>query len=1071
MNKHIVRIYHSNLKKKPDNKTKEGKQVYAKISKEIQRAEHVKVTLSSLLDQVTNGAVFQVGQLAENQPTPEEKRDLKELFEMNEIEQYEEKKSTIESRTKKLKETTLIVIDIDNDLGNVTPEKLIDYIEPHSFYYTFSHRTLSKDTGTKQNALRLIFELNKPVNKELAKFIEDVIIFSIKQKFPFIDEAGGEVVGLHSNAFIFGSRNKDYRVFNREPLEVEQFEEMFSERKDIDDLIKLTRINNNNALDNHELIDMAQFLANKNVYLNDYKEWAGLVLGVFHTAKLGMISEELALKVIMTFDKNREDEAYYLKFNTDKEIANPSTIATFIKLATDNGYKRKHFNSDKKIGLKVKIEPLNIDTYLSVDEALSILQGKEKRILIDSPTGSGKTYSFIEASKEYLKNNDNTVCYFAMPTKALSTQPTETYGLGLPLMGNVSPKRAYESALSVVGLPLVVGTYDKAKMFIDNFKHKKAIVIADEAHKEVLDYDYRATAINGLFNLRNADNVIKFIGLSGTPQEIDLTQYDKVIEVKQKVKQEVFKDLDIVTYEKSNACETQTTELIAQEVEAGNKVLAFINNKKSIKNIQKILKGLGIKSSTVASKENLNQSKTYRYIMEHEKFPNETDVVLATTVIADGINIKNENEKYVCMVVPHYQRSPLFNASTIKQASNRFRNPYKKMLIPYFISENVVTDEKRANEVRLFNFEWKYKNLLQTAEGVAKYTEKRFKNKLNEYTPSIIERISGMYYQNPYFKDDITKFDLEKALQEERKKNARLTAYDSDLVNKLEEIREKLFAVDPRVIRQRTSEVQEKYYQYFPYAFIKQLEKMLEIKANITSCKLYVEVSKDKKLIDELYKDIEEAEKLSEAEKQAKITLLLTEHLYEGYYTERQLGKRDGIFFNAIETILSKRHLKVLPDLIDHCTYEEAIHLLKQVKRDADIHTFKNRMKALIKCHEYQKTNKNTPTKLVIKLLGKKLNAKAIYTADEREYLYAEISKKLKHKVSKTEIKKIANQFFISDEKRSERQRFRTNFRIVNANDMVEEFGLEVETIERIYYSMGGNKAQNKKIKKLEVVS
>src|SRR5699024_6443827 len=146
------------------------------------------------------------------------------------------------------------------------------------------------------------------------------------------------------------------------------------------------------------------------------------------------------------------------------------------------------------------------------------------------------------------------------------------------------------------------------------------------------------------------------IGLSGTPQEIDLTRYESIVEVNSSMKRSIFNELDIVTYGESYLFEESTTRLISREVKAGNKVLAFINNKRIIKNIQGVLSNVGIKSVAISSRENLSQSKTYRYIMEHEKLPDDAQVLLATTVISDGINIKNDSENYVCIVAPHYQK-------------------------------------------------------------------------------------------------------------------------------------------------------------------------------------------------------------------------------------------------------------------------------------------------------------------------------------------------------------------------------------------------------------------------------
>src|SRR5699024_5106581 len=119
-------------------------------------------------------------------------------------------------------------------------------------------------------------------------------------------------------------------------------------------------------------------------------------------------------------------------------------------------------------------------------------------------------------------------------------------------------------------------------------------------------------------------------------------------------------------------------------MEKGNKVLAYVNNKKAIDNIAQVLKKQRIKVGAITSEttRQAENESTYKYLVKNERFPNGVDVILATVAIADGINILNENSHYVCMISPHYSLSKLFDLATIKQAVNRFRNPYEKIVIP-----------------------------------------------------------------------------------------------------------------------------------------------------------------------------------------------------------------------------------------------------------------------------------------------------------------------------------------------------------------------------------------------------
>src|SRR5699024_7033281 len=115
----------------------------------------------------------------------------------------------------------------------------------------------------------------------------------------------------------------------------------------------------------------------------------------------------------------------------------------------------------------------------------------------------------------------------------------------------------------------------------------------------------------------------------------------------------------------------------------------------------------------------------------------------------DGINIQNTKE-YVLMIAPNHSRGAKFyNIDLIRQASNRFRNQYAKIMVLLFIKDEIYHDSEheRASD-RLYNLEFQYQSLMQTANVIKAISESEFKNNIKYFTPSIAEKVAGLFRPN-----------------------------------------------------------------------------------------------------------------------------------------------------------------------------------------------------------------------------------------------------------------------------------------------------------------------------------
>ena len=1050
-----LRIAETYLKTKPP----KNSFLWDTISKKMSVADETELTLQELLESVTSGNVFQLGELY-HEHTPDEKRELKELY-REDTQEYERYLAKINNRKYTLKTADIIAIDVDNDAGNVQPMDVIDFIKPSAVYYTFSHQTISEHSKAIQSSYRLLFALSEPCDADMLEFISKNISAKIIKKYPHILAYKGEVEPTLKKKMILGSRNKNYMIFDN-VIDVDPYKDKYRFVRELDELQAISKLTTTaNTIKDSELLDMAKFLNKKGVSL-DFGAWTTLAIGVWQSAQEGQYSEDLALEMLKTFDGYQQSDAFYKGYKRENNTTKPATIATFIKLAMDNGYKRTHvdkFFTPADIEPKIETQEIEIDTHIDTSIMYEMLTNDIKNILIDSPTGSGKTTSVINAAKQYLNLHPDAYIYIAVPTKALATQVAEKHNLGQPLIDRISVFDVMNKNLAKTRKRLFVGSYDKSNKFINQVPVKNgAIIIADEVHKEVIDYGYRRDAITSLFNLREDDRVLKFIGLSGTTQEIDLAKYDKRYIISKRDNKPIFDEFITVPYHHSKSFTEIVTNMIASEIKRGNKVLAFVNNKSVIETISRTLSKQDYKVSTITSDTaNLSKSVHYRKLLHNEKFP-DADALIATNVISDGINIMNESENYTCIIAPHFKSSPIYNASAIKQATNRFRNPYKRVVMPIFIpvDDKGNEDEERAKMLNSFGLDANYNDLLSQAVRFSEMLRKRFSDSIDMYQPDLLERVNGLMSRN-YYITNPKRFNFKIALENERMMHEGYKNYDKELVKQLEDIRQSLFNVDERLIRKRASVNQERYYKYFYNAFTAQISKVLNADEKRISFDNFENLSYEegeniKSHLEYLAKISTELEKV----KEDNLKRVLTPDFYWDLYC--QAGYDSFIddttaTWKELQDYLTKKHYRTLKDIIFFVdNADDAITIIEKSKSDRNVHQFKKSLDAIKNIGNFNKADKSTGTHNVVRLLQEALIHQGAKNKKEIDAILTTIAKELKIKnIGKREITTVYNQYFRFDNKHTKHGNYRDAHRLISLDTIAAEFGLQNERIRRIY--------------------
>jgi len=1040
----------------------------ADIHKEFKSNTNEQLTLKQILERVTDGYAVRFGNFT-FQPYSNDQIEKLRILRDNPHE-YSEKKNEFDGKRQlRLKNSNIIALDVDDDTGRTNPIDVFNSIGANALYYSYSHNTWSDFNGY-QNAYRLIFICDETIaDRSLYEHIRNEYINKIYGRFPELrphETENGKLKGgidkVSIDSFLFGTSNKDYKINEEAPkVNVQSFVYAYNKKRLFESMVA-RKTNKNFAglrsvVNDSKIIHVANQIGDTNGYL-DHKEWETVAIGLWNSAQLGEIEEETALEALQILDGYNRSETYYQKFKRpldqlpeDKQ----ATIGSFNRLASQKGinyrvYTYQTTKQNEQTQTPINTNTINIERYISKDDMLTIIKDSVKKALVTAPTNSGKTYATIEAGKEYLNQNKETFIYFATPSIALSRQIAEKYSLGEALEGKKNVDNIIKGAI-YDGSRLITGTYDKARLILRKLpKDMKLTVIVDEAHQEVNAYNYRRKAINDLFNLADNGRVNKFIGLTGTPEEINLENYQQLNRIYQSNQQPLAERLVFPLYQKASLFTEVTTRSIIKEVKAGKKVLAFINNKKQIERIRKALRKVDIAVQTVTSDS--RNSQTYTYLAKYEAFPKDTQVILATSVIADGININND-ENYSCVIAPHYQEAPFFNTATLRQATNRFRQTYNKIIVPLFIKSDL--EEFREQNTKAFDFEPNYRELLEDSEKTSHILYDFFKDTPDLFKGSIIEHASSLF--NPTKEK---RFNYWEAYNERKKRDSGRSDYNKRIVEDLEELTEQKLVIDKRAVRLQISKDKADYYSYFPFAFIKKVQSMLNMEGEQVDAYSYFanEDESDRQTIQETINYLKAMANKENQEKADRLTETLTEDLYSDlqneYYSNNDQWREDSELIKNAKQALADFHYSGLKSIITFLDYDEAIKELQLIEKKEQANQLVNDLDALtyLKHKARRKARgKIQPTDLYINELENEISKhEDLISASVKNEIISNVAKTIKKRKSKKDVKRIFNKFFtISASKRTRNKRL-NSYSLITHKHIMDHHNLDKKTYEKI---------------------
>jgi hypothetical protein len=882
--------------------------------------------------------------------------------------------------------SSAFAIDVDDDDLITDPlEVLTDLKEICTgLFYTFSHEK-------KGNRYRLLFQLDQAITNQndLADLIDYMIHYLKNKGLPVDGKAKSPTQVIRGGNKGYVTNDLSTTLKTNLWLQAAQIHNA-KKRKAVDEQRKKNadqlKEHLNNPVTFEELKSMCNAIGHIPSGAGDAitKKWLQVVYAIKHQVQMELIDDEQGFELFSIISGGESNEKYWNSIKPSGFV----TVGTIVHHAQQAGFRRR-----KSYGYALQDTPEVIETehikipvikgketYIPVAVAKELIQ-RQQSLLVDSATGSGKTYSFIKAFKE-LATPDNHYYIFAAPTRAIAEQTAKAHALPC-IIGGIKNLKNEITRLAVNGQRVFVCVYDKTAELVSHLLtgvdygtdlQPKFTIVVDEIHQITQAYNYRFKVIDQLEQLSKI--AISLIGLSGTMDDLLKTNFEKMIVIDTNGAESPCLDYRVFTYDTrvSGKVVSNNADLMLIPVIRGllqqTKVLLYLNSKERIQRIARLLKREGITCSIVTSDS--KQSATYKKIVENEEIDDNVQVVLSTVVIADGVNIKNGLD-WSCVVVAD-DNSPIFNPSTIKQISNRFRNQYR------YFGLYMRTPNPNYNEIKRFNIESDYTYKLKTVSQYVNYLNEEFRgDSLKDFIPSNVERVNGIYYKSTD----------EKALIE----------------------------FNPLFVRHQSMQTKERYYSSHRQAFINEVGRAIGRKVtgvfNVNE-----EVAKNGSDLSGLLAEIEqekEEKKLEADELRTNFTMYFDESIY--------LALKHGDNPDSIEVFKKNVHADQYAATVKNVKisdYETCMRLGRSVKRRADINRYVNDIQALADIAKFEHIKKAEITKRIFNELMKMVGVKYL-SSDFTEITEIRIPKKMK--VKKTDVQE-ALKLFHKHLSRTENDRF-----------------------------------------------
>lgn len=871
--------------------------------------------------------------------------------------------------------SSLFAIDVDDIEQVISPEEVIFKLKNRlsGLFYTFSH-------GIKGNRFRLLFQLDQTINDELKmRGIIELVANDLKKMGLAVDTQAKNPLQIIRGGKGFVIVDEANKLSTSKLLERVKQKNIKRQQELYSSFDKELR-----PVSFKILKEMCEKVGYIPTGQGLGELWKRLVVGIKHYANAKYITQDEGFQLFDIISGGEQSQKAWEHLHSHGQ----ATIKSLIYEAKKRGFEGNftYYGNDEAVSIDYASEVIKVDRFIPVEVAKEIIS-RQQKILVNSPTGSGKTTAFLDAFKE-LESDKNHFYIFSTPTVALTLQNAAKHNV-MSIKGQT--KHLFKSVNAYVkrGKRVFISTYDMTPILIEFLKMVEKNItftlVVDEIHKFVTDYEmnYRYEAIKNLHSI--SQQATSFIGLSGTIDDIYKNEFETVVQIDNGNPQSPCQEFAVYTYEKKADSLPELVQLI-EIWTTKRKILLYIQSKKKIEQLKRLLQRRGIKVRAINA--NNKSNLTYKQLIDNETIDPNVQVVLTTSVIADGVNIKNDMEWEVIAVCNEY--SNLFNYSSIKQISNRLRNPYRRF--------SIFMQEPKNKDLQKFQLENAYKYRLRIAEQIVKEINGHRFFDARLFRASVIEKRYGIY-QGTEGLD-----------------------------------------IDTLFLRHAVSKEQERYFHSYRLAFMEAVERALHKESNgiLNISKEIREKRLDLTFTREILQEIDEQEKQDNEEKTKSITKVFTPEVFEAF------RKKDDIILNEFKEKVLPIYFACLYQITKLADYKTCMRIVTQVKRKADTHAFFNNIHFLTDVIYLLSVDRPSKTRNVLQLL---LKLDEFLLNAEYEESLKKIAKRTRTATKDVkEVEKMLN----TERTRNKKERFKRVAGVITVESIAEQFGLPVETVKQV---------------------
>lgn len=604
-----------------------------------------------------------------------------------------------------------------NDVSSIPPnqiERVIQNIYDYCHFVQESYSSGKKLSEKQYHCYVLVSE--ESVGYEISSYVME----------RFRDDLGAKIgitfdksMTLSKNILPSGKPvtvNEDLEIYSLKPYlnEISRVEKILEkERKKISKQEVIYRLldrdfNNKMVTTEVDFNNLLNAFESQNLASLSYREISYLFMVLNNLEEDGQITFqqkiELAdsLKRTTTFNQDVEEFKNY----KDVTVGSLIHILKQYDVATDDLFtfmENHEIRVDLSFEIKGKIYE-DKEVYEKLKEIILGFKYRGKKILLISGTGTGKSFALTKMIHEY---NEKMKCnlashkspygfaLYSCPRNALINNlqnDFESDRISLRITGS-DKYEAKERESLVKTTPSFLTTIDHAPVIVDMKMNElldtpvneplPLLFITDETHSLSVDSSYKPDVIRDYLvaekAILDADGVS--LHVTATPQHLRSDDYDLIIKIQQQEHQNPFKKaqytiLDGTTKQVEEKMLNRIQ--LAIENDKEKRLLVFIESTELIKEYSEELAKRGIATIGIIAKKEKERSDEELILIDYGLIPDSIQVILATTVLASGVSIVNNNENDETWVLCSAD-SLNHNAVRIIQMSHRFRNHYSTL--------------------------------------------------------------------------------------------------------------------------------------------------------------------------------------------------------------------------------------------------------------------------------------------------------------------------------------------------------------------------------------------------------